>query len=602
MGNTCRGSLRGKYFQGFSQPEDPSRRSNPSDPSDSEHLPKQNPNSADNNNNNSNNNNNNNNNNINNNKRNLPFKKDTIMRRGPDNQAYYVLGHKTHNIRDLYTLGRKLGQGQFGTTYLCTENSTNIEYACKSISKRKLISKEDVEDVRREIQIMHHLAGHKNIVTIKGAYEDPLYVHIVMELCSGGELFDRIIQRGHYTERKAAELTKIIVGVVETCHSLGVMHRDLKPENFLLVNKDDDFSLKAIDFGLSVFFKPGQVFTDVVGSPYYVAPEVLLKHYGPEADVWTAGVILYILLSGVPPFWAETQQGIFDAVLKGHIDFDSDPWPLISDSAKDLIRKMLCSRPSERLTAHEVLCHPWICENGVAPDRALDPAVLSRLKQFSAMNKLKKMALRVIAESLSEEEIAGLREMFQAMDTDNSGAITFDELKAGLRRYGSTLKDTEIRDLMEAVGHSSMKIIHLYFVYLPPSLFSSLLFTLCSIQLKHLLFQADVDNSGTIDYGEFIAATIHLNKLEREEHLIAAFRYFDKDGSGYITVDELQQACIEHNMTDVFLEDIIREVDQDNDGRIDYGEFAAMMQGNAGIGRRTMRNSLNLSMRDAPGV
>ncbi|RYR63942.1 hypothetical protein Ahy_A03g010110 isoform C [Arachis hypogaea] len=506
MGNTCRGSLRGKYFQGFSQPEDPSRRSNPSDPSDSEHLPKQNPNSADNNNNS----NNNNNININNNKRNLPFKKDTIMRRGPDNQAYYVLGHKTHNIRDLYTLGRKLGQGQFGTTYLCTENSTNIEYACKSISKRKLISKEDVEDVRREIQIMHHLAGHKNIVTIKGAYEDPLYVHIVMELCSGGELFDRIIQRGHYTERKAAELTKIIVGVVETCHSLGVMHRDLKPENFLLVNKDDDFSLKAIDFGLSVFFKPGQVFTDVVGSPYYVAPEVLLKHYGPEADVWTAGVILYILLSGVPPFWAETQQGIFDAVLKGHIDFDSDPWPLISDSAKDLIRKMLCSRPSERLTAHEVLCHPWICENGVAPDRALDPAV--------------------IAESLSEEEIAGLREMFQAMDTDNSGAITFDELKAGLRRYGSTLKDTEIRDLMEA---------------------------------------ADVDNSGTIDYGEFIAATIHLNKLEREEHLIAAFRYFDKDGSGYITVDELQQACIEHNMTDVFLEDIIREVDQDNVSHFD---------------------------------
>nr|VDD47960.1 unnamed protein product [Brassica oleracea] len=487
--------------------------------------------------------------------------KEPIMRRNMDNQAYYVLGHKTPNIRDLYTLSRKLGQGQFGTTYLCTELATGVDYACKSISKRKLISKEDVEDVRREIQIMHHLAGHGNIVTIKGAYEDSLYVHIVMELCAGGELFDRIIQRGHYSERKAAELTKIIVGVVEACHSLGVMHRDLKPENFLLVNKDDDFSLKAIDFGLSIFFKPGQIFTDVVGSPYYVAPEVLLKRYGPEADVWTAGVILYILLSGVPPFWAETQQGIFDAVLKGYIDFDSDPWPVISDSAKDLIRRMLCSKPAERLTAHEVLRHPWICENGVAPDRALDPAVLSRLKQFSAMNKLKKMALKVIAESLSEEEIAGLREMFQAMDTDNSGAITFDELKAGLRKYGSTLKDTEIHDLMEA---------------------------------------ADVDNSGTIDYSEFIAATIHLNKLEREEHLVAAFRYFDKDGSGYITIDELQQACVEHSMTDVFLEDIIKEVDQNNDGKIDYGEFVEMMQkGNAGVGRRTMRNSLNISMRDA---
>ncbi|KAG9157584.1 hypothetical protein Leryth_022258 [Lithospermum erythrorhizon] len=378
-------------------------------------------------------------------------RKEGIMSRASTNYAYHVLGHKTPNIRDVYTLGRKLGQGQFGTTYLCTENSTGAEYACKSIAKRKLISKEDVEDVRREIQIMHHLAGQKNIVSIKGAYEDTLYVHIVMELCSGGELFDRIIHRGHYSERKAAQLTKIVVGVVEACHSLGVMHRDLKPENFLLVCKDDDFSLKAIDFGLSVFFKPGQVFTDVVGSPYYVAPEVLSKTYGPEADVWTAGIILYILLSGVPPFWAETQRGIFDAVLKGHIDFESDPWPLISNSAKDLIKKMLCMQPSKRLTAHEVLCHPWICKNGVAPDKALDPAVLSRLKQFSAMNKLKKMALRVIAERMSEEEIAGLKEMFKAMDTDNSGAITFDELKVGLKKYGSTLKDTEIHDLMDAV-------------------------------------------------------------------------------------------------------------------------------------------------------
>ncbi|KAK1382785.1 Calcium-dependent protein kinase 26 [Heracleum sosnowskyi] len=329
-------------------------------------------------------------------------------------------------------------------------------------------------------------------------------------------------------------------------------------------NIRDIYTLGPIDFGLSIFFKPGQIFTDVVGSPYYVAPEVLLKHYGKESDVWTAGVILYILLSGVPPFWAETQQGIFDSVLKGHLDFESDPWPLISDSAKDLITKMLCKRPSDRFTAPEVLCHPWICENGVAPDRSLDPAVLSRLKQFSAMNKLKKMALRVIAESLSEEEIAGLKEMFKAMDTDNSGAITFDELKVGLRKYGSTLKDTEIRDLMDA---------------------------------------ADVDNSGSIDYGEFVAATIHLNKLEREEHLMAAFQYFDKDSSGYITVDELQQACAEHNMTDVYLEDIIKEVDQDNDGRIDYSEFVAMMQkGNGGIGRRTMQNSLNMSRRDAPGA
>lgn len=172
-------------------------------------------------------------------------------------QLESVLGRKTGNLKDTYILGRKLGQGQFGTTFLCVERSSGKEYACKSIAKRKLTTAEDVEDVRREIQIMHHLAGHPNVINIVGAYEDAVAVHVVMELCAGGELFDRIIQRGHYSERKAAELARVIVGVVEACHSLGVLHRDLKPENFLFVNHDEEAPLKTIDFGLSVFFKPG---------------------------------------------------------------------------------------------------------------------------------------------------------------------------------------------------------------------------------------------------------------------------------------------------------------------------------------------------------
>ncbi|CAL8170171.1 unnamed protein product [Prunus armeniaca] len=310
-------------------------------------------------------------------------------------QADSVLQTKTGHLKDFFDLGEKLGHGQFGTTFHCVEKSTGKEYACKSIAKRKLLNTEDVEDVRREIQIMHHLAGNQNVIAIKAAYEDAVAVHVVMELCSGGELFDRIIKRGHFTERKAAQLTRTIVGVIEACHSLGVMHRDLKPENFLFVNEDEDSSLKAIDFGLSIFFKPGEIFGDVVGSPYYVAPEVLRKRYGPEADVWSAGVIIYILLSGVPPFWGETEQEIFEEVLHGDLDFSSDPWPSISRSAKDLVKKMLVRNPKKRITAHQVLCHPWVQVDGVAPDKPLDSAVLSRLKQFSAMHKIKKMALRV---------------------------------------------------------------------------------------------------------------------------------------------------------------------------------------------------------------
>ncbi|KAG5628627.1 hypothetical protein H5410_000344 [Solanum commersonii] len=466
-----------------------------------------------------------------------------------------VLGRKTGNLKEICSLGRKLGQGQFGTTYLCVDKVHGKELACKSIAKRKLNTEEDVEDVRREIQIMHHLAGHPSVVQIVGAYEDAVEVHVVMELCAGGELFDRILQRGHYSEKKAAELARVIVGVVEACHSMGVMHRDLKPENFLFINQDEDSPLKTIDFGLSVFFKPGsplenifllkcsvplgEIFTDVVGSPYYVAPEVLRKHYGLECDIWSAGVIIYILLSGVPPFWEETEQGIFEQVLKGELDFVSEPWPSISESAKDLVRKMLVRDPKKRLTAHEVLCHPWVRVGGVAPDKPLDSAVLTRLNQFSAMNKLKKIAVRVIAESLSAEEIAGLKEMFKMIDTDNSGNITLEELKNGLERVGADLKDSEITSLMQA---------------------------------------ADTDNSGTIDYGEFIAAMLHLNKIQKEDHMYAAFSYFDQDGSGYITKDELQQACEKFGMSNIPIEELMREVDQDNDGRIDYNEFVAMMQ------------------------
>ncbi|XP_057417366.1 calcium-dependent protein kinase SK5 [Lotus japonicus] len=468
----------------------------------------------------------------------------------------WVLPYRTQNIREVYTIGRKLGQGQFGTTFLCTHKVTGLTFACKTIPKRKLLCKEDYDDVWREIQIMHHLSEHAHVVRIEGAFEDSMAVHLVMEVCEGGELFDRIVQKGHYSERQAATLIKTIVEVVEACHSLGVMHRDLKPENFLFDTLDEHAKLKATDFGLSVFYKPGETFSDVVGSPYYVAPEVLRKLYGPESDVWSAGVILYILLSGVPPFWAESEQGIFRQILLGKLDFQSEPWPSISDSAKDLIRKMLDQNPKTRLTAHEVLRHPWIVDDNLAPDRPLDSAVLSRLKQFSAMNKLKKMALRVIAERLSEEEIGGLKELFNMIDTDNSGTITFDELKDGLKRVGSELMESEIKDLMDA---------------------------------------ADIDNSGTIDYGEFIAATVHLNKLEREENLVSAFSYFDKDGSGYITLDEIQQACKDFGLDDIHIDEMIKEIDQDDDGQIDYGEFAAMMRkGNGGIGRRTMRNTLNL--------
>ncbi|XP_027333835.1 calcium-dependent protein kinase 2-like isoform X2 [Abrus precatorius] len=454
-----------------------------------------------------------------------------------------ITGKPFEDVRKLYTLGKELGRGQFGVTYLCTENSTGLQYACKSISKRKLVSKSDREDIKREIQIMQHLSGQPNIVEFKGAYEDKHSVHVVMELCAGGELFDRIIAKGHYSERAAASICRQIVNVVHICHFMGVMHRDLKPENFLLSSKDEKALLKATDFGLSVFIEEGKVYREIVGSAYYVAPEVLGRSYGKEIDIWSAGVILYILLSGVPPFWAGkllTLTYVDSRIITCHIDFESHPWPSISNSAKDLVRKMLIKDPKKRITSAQVLEHPWLKEGGNASDKPIDSAVLSRMKQFRAMNKLKKLALKVIAENLSEEEIQGLKAMFTNMDTDKSGTITYEELKAGLQRLGSKLTEAEVKQLMEA---------------------------------------ADVDGNGTIDYIEFITATMHRYRLERDEHLYKAFQYFDKDGSGYITKDELETAMKEYGMGDeATIKEIISEVDTDNDGRINYEEFCTMMR------------------------
>jgi calcium-dependent protein kinase len=177
---------------------------------------------------------------------------------------------------------------------------------------------------------MKHLNGHPNIAGLKGAFEDAKNVYIVMEICAGGELFDRIAERGHYSEKDAADCFRTIMLTVAHCHQRGVIHRDLKPENFVLETSAENARIKAIDFGLGTFFEKNQRFSDVVGTAFYIAPEVLDGDYSEVADVWSAGVILYILLSGNPPFWAPTDKGIFDV---GLCELNHPPDPQLASSA-----------------------------------------------------------------------------------------------------------------------------------------------------------------------------------------------------------------------------------------------------------------------------
>ena len=449
-----------------------------------------------------------------------------------------IVDDLTGNVEDDYLIGRILGQGQFGVTTLAKRKDNNKRCACKTISKLKLVTEADIQDIKREVHILRHLSGTNNVVQFYGVYEDIRNVHIVMELCEGGELYDSIIEAGHYSEKKAAKNLQTMLMVVKNMHDLGVVHRDLKPENFLLSSKSGDAELKATDFGLSAFFKDGERFSEVIGSAYYIAPEVLLNNYGHEIDVWSIGVIMYILLCGWPPFNGETEKEIFNNILKAPIDFVSDPWPAISEGAKDCVNKMLVRDPAKRATCTEILSHPWMNES--APDTPLDNAVAKRIKQFAAMNKLKKAALKIMAASLTASEVEGLKKMFATMDKDGSGCITFEELRKGLKQQGFSGAENEIMDMMEKM---------------------------------------DLDGNGTVDWDEFIAATVNVQMLNQSEALLKAFQTIDKDNSGFITEDEIEKCLkdygFDHEATEIV--QIIKECDENSDGKISYEEFAHMM-------------------------
>ncbi|KAG9139640.1 hypothetical protein Leryth_018272, partial [Lithospermum erythrorhizon] len=409
-----------------------------------------------------------------------------------------------------YSIGELLGHGHFGYTYVGIDKSNGDRVAVKKIDKNKMVYPIAVEDVKREVKILKALAGHENVVHFYDAFEDDSYVYIAMELCEGGELLDRILSKkdSRYTELDAAVIVRQMLKVAAECHLQGLVHRDMKPENFLFKSPKDDSQLKATDFGLSDFIRPGKKFKDIVGSAYYVAPEVLKRRSGPESDVWSIGVITYILLSGQRPFWDKTEDGIFKEVLKKKPDFRRKPWPHISGSAIDFVRKLLVKDPRARLTAAQALSHPWVREGGSASDIPLDISVLNNMRQFVRYSRLKQFALRALASTLDEQELSDLRDQFDAIDVDKNGVISLEEMRQALAKdLPWRLKDSRVVEILQAI---------------------------------------DGNTDGLVDFSEFVAATLHVHQLEEHNTLMwqerskAAFEQFDVDRDGYITLEELQ--------------------------------------------------------------
>ncbi len=272
-----------------------------------------------------------------------------------------------------YVLGKKLGEGSYGKVRMGVSRETGQQVAVKTVLKKNA---RRLATLRREIGIMRTIQ-HPHIIRFYDVYEDESFLYIVMELCTGGELFDRIVDSGCYTEADAREVTRQILEAVAYLHERNVAHRDLKPENFLYADGRPGAPLKLIDFGLSKrFLEPGEPGGDSeqvtsmktrVGTPYYIAPEVLKKEYDKACDMWSLGVIVYILLCGYPPFYGESEKQIYEMVRVGKFDFPDEEWGRVSPQAKDLIEKMLIVDPKDRLTAKEALQHPWLFTNRSRP-------------------------------------------------------------------------------------------------------------------------------------------------------------------------------------------------------------------------------------------
>ncbi|KAJ4879242.1 Serine/threonine-protein kinase PEPKR2 [Raphanus sativus] len=257
---------------------------------------------------------------------------------------------RKNKIDDDYVFGPSIGKGKFGSVRICRSRNNGMDFACKTLKRGE-------ETVHREIEIMQHLSGHPRVVTLHAVYEELDCFHLVMELCSGGRLVDQMVKKGKYSEQRAANVFKDLMLVISYCHEMGVVHRDVKPENILLTAAG---KIQLADFGLAMRLAKGQTLCGLAGSPAYVAPEVISENYSEKVDIWSAGVLLYALLSGVLPFKGDSLDAIFEAIKKVKLDFNSGVWESVSKPARDLLSRMLTREESARITADEVLRHPWI--------------------------------------------------------------------------------------------------------------------------------------------------------------------------------------------------------------------------------------------------
>jgi len=448
-------------------------------------------------------------------------------------------------LEDDYKLepGKVLGTGYNGSVFMATNATTGAKYAVKGFHLTG-VSAEKMQQLEAECEIFLSM-DHPHVARLVDVYECESQLNLVMECMEGGELFERLTQRKRFSEKDASNAVWQMLLAVNYIHSKKIVHRDLKLENFLYEKADNDH-LKLIDFGFSHIWEPNTKMALSCGTLAYVAPEVLKKSYTAKCDLWSLGVILFILLAGYMPF-SGAERAQRKAIEDGNYSWRPERWKTVSEEAKDLVKKLLQKDPEARLSAEQALAHPFIEKRRVSasgevdqscPLEVVDQTAGDGLVNFAKASQLRRACMSVMAWSLSNEERAKVRDMFIAMDKNKKGTITLYELKEVL-----TTK-----------------------------------FQVADDQIKPIFDALDTSQNDEIHYTEFLAAMVSTRIAMHDELLTQTFQRFDVDNSGYITVDNLR-VVLGESFNGAEVEKLIAEGDLTKDGRISYAEFIEYLKG-----------------------
>ena len=471
------------------------------------------------------------------------------------------------DITQFYQVIKKIGEGAYGKIYKVKNKQSGDIRAMKQITKSKI---PDITKFQTEIQILS-MVDHPNIVRLFEVIEDDKYFNLLQELCTGGELYKKY-QTTQLKEKEIAKIFNQIMSAVAYCHEKGIVHRDLKLENILFASEDPDSPIKIIDFGFSVLLgkKPTikneekekknsegnndpkkfgfKRLKSKVGTLYYISPEIIKGNYDEKCDIWACGVILYILLTGNPPFSGNTDKEVYNLITQIKYDFDKEKWKNISKYARDLIKNML-TPAKNRYTAKQVLASKWFevklkNEN----DKNIDILDYRHINKYKTFNKFKQAILTFIASRLSSEESKKMQNIFFNIDEDKKGFITFEDF----RKY--IINEYDIDDLIENEE-----------------------------ELRKGFQSVDIDHNNKIDYTEFLAANLDEKIFLKEDKLKEAFRTFDINDTGAIKKEDIIRVLKLEKLPDKnnIANSIIEENDFDKDGKINFKDFLCAMNNNS---------------------